>query len=77
MLFNWRFSLYSIAWLAGWLKGIWIIGFAVIAWSLHLHESSNLWDFLLDPALAIWSLISLCKEILRQQKRKSTLRDLY
>jgi hypothetical protein len=57
--------------LAGWLKGIWIIGFAVIAWSLHLHESSNLWDYLLDPALAIWSLISLCKEILRQRKERA------
>ena len=57
--------------LAGWLKGIWIIGFAVIAWSLHLHESSNLWDYLLDPALAIWALMSLCKEMLRQRKERA------
>lgn len=33
-----------------------IISLAVIAWSIHWHESNNLWDYLLDPFLAIWAI---------------------
>jgi hypothetical protein len=34
-----------------------ILSLAVIAWSIHWHESTNLWDYLLDPFLAIWAII--------------------
>lgn len=57
--------------LAGWTKGVWIIGIAIIAWSLHLHESSNLWDYLLDPVLAIWALCSAVSGVLRARKEKA------
>jgi hypothetical protein len=33
------------------------ISLAVIAWSIHWHESTNLWDYLLDPFLAVWAII--------------------
>ena len=33
-----------------------MISLAVIAWSIHWHESNNLWDYLLDPFLAIWAI---------------------
>jgi hypothetical protein len=44
--------------LANWSKGIWIIGVAIIAWTFHWHESTNLWDYLFDPFLGIWALWS-------------------
>lgn len=33
-----------------------MISIAVIAWSVHWHESINLWDYLLDPFLAAWAI---------------------
>ncbi|QWD64847.1 hypothetical protein [Polynucleobacter sp. MWH-UH2A] len=57
--------------LAGWTKGVWIMGVAIIAWSLHLHESSNLWDYVLDPVLAIWALFSLWSGVWKQRKEKA------
>ena len=57
--------------LAGWTKGVWIIGIAIVAWSFQLHESSNLWDYLLDPILAIWALFAAYSSMRRQQKEKA------
>jgi len=34
-----------------------MISLAVIAWSIHWHEATNLWDYLLDPFLAVWAII--------------------
>jgi hypothetical protein len=34
-----------------------MISLAVIAWSIHWHESTNLWDYLVDPFLAVWAII--------------------
>lgn len=33
-----------------------VLSIAVIAWSIHWHESMNLWDYLLDPFLAAWAI---------------------
>ena len=33
-----------------------MISITVIAWSIHWHESINLWDYLLDPFLAVWAI---------------------
>ena len=57
--------------LVGWTKGVWIIGIAIIAWSLGWHESSNLWDYLLDPALAIWALFATWNGMRKQRKEKA------
>ncbi|MEY3225141.1 MAG: hypothetical protein RL565_1331 [Pseudomonadota bacterium] len=56
--------------LAGWTKGVWILSFAIIAWAVHWHESANLWDYLLDPFLAIWALFAIPSAIYRKRREK-------
>ena len=57
----------------GWVKGVWILSLAIIAWSVHWHESTNFWDYLMDPFLAIWAISSLCYAAYcaRREKRQS------
>lgn len=55
----------------GWNKGVWIIALAIIAWSAHWHESTNLWDYVLDPILAIWAVISLSHGFYRARQDKA------
>lgn len=57
--------------LANWLKGVWIIAIAIIAWSAHWHESSNLWDYLLDPFLTIWALTAFIGMLYRRRRDKA------
>ena len=57
--------------LAGWMKGVWIISFAIIAWAGHWHESTNLWDYLLDPFLAIWALLAILNAIYLKRREKA------
>jgi hypothetical protein len=57
--------------LANWVKGVWIVGLAIIAWGLGWHESTNLWDYLLDPLLAIWAIVSMFAAILRKRREKT------
>ncbi|WP_236638804.1 MULTISPECIES: hypothetical protein [unclassified Polynucleobacter] len=57
--------------LANWSKGFWIVGLAIIAWSVHWHESANLWDYLLDPFLALWAFCSLFAAVLAKRKEKA------
>ena len=54
--------------LANWSQGVWIIAIAIIAWSAHWHESANLWDYLLDPFLAIWAICA-CIGVMYRSKR--------
>lgn len=35
------------------------IALALCAWSFQWHESNNLWDYLIDPFLCLWALLSL------------------
>ena len=48
-----------------WIKGLrllpLLVGFALLAWSSGLMESSNLWDYLVDPWLAIAALFQCMK----------------
>lgn len=57
--------------LANWTKGVWIIAIAIIAWAAHWHESANLWDYLLDPFLAIWAITALIGMLYRRRKDKA------
>ena len=57
--------------LAGWTKGVWIIALAVMAWAGHWHESTNLWDYVLDPLLAIWAVIALVNTMQRKRRDKA------
>ena len=57
--------------LSGWTKGVWILSFAIIAWAAHWHESANLWDYLLDPFLAIWALFAIPNAIYLKRREKA------
>lgn len=57
--------------LAGWIKGVWILSFAIIAWAAHWHESANLWDYLLDPFLAVWALFAIPNAIYLKRREKA------
>lgn len=57
--------------LAGWTKGVWIISIAIIAWAAHWHESANLWDYLLDPFLAIWALYAIPRSFYLKRREKA------
>lgn len=57
--------------LAGWTKGVWILSFAIIGWAAHWHESANLWDYLLDPFLAIWALLAIPNMIYQKRRERA------
>ena len=57
--------------LANWSKGVWIIAIAILAWAAHWHESANLWDYLLDPFLAIWALLAILGTFYRRRRDKA------
>lgn len=57
--------------LANWTKGVWMIAIAIIAWSAHWHESANLWDYALDPFLAIWAVSSSLGALYRRRQDKA------
>jgi hypothetical protein len=46
----------ALAALRGWPAVARLVALSVIAFDLGLLESSNLWDYLLDPALALYAL---------------------
>ena len=48
-----------IALLAGSNRIAIILAMAILAWSVGWHESSNLWDYILDPFLGLWAIGSL------------------
>jgi len=47
------------------------IALAVAAWSAGWYESTNLWDYLLDPWLAIYACLSQVKYLLSRWGRKT------
>ena len=57
--------------LTGWTKGAWILSVAIIAWAAHWHESTNLWDYLLDPFLALWALMAIPHAIYLKRREKA------
>jgi len=57
--------------LANWSKGVWMIAIAIIAWAAHWHESANLWDYVLDPFLAIWALLAFFGALHKRRKAKA------
>ena len=63
------FALFCAA--ANWIKGVWVIGLAMIAWSVHWHESTNLWDYLIDPFLVTWAIFGLVTTLVKKRKEKA------
>jgi hypothetical protein len=56
---------------AGWVKGVWVLSLAMIAWTVRWHESANLWDYLLDPFLAIYCIVALFYAIYSKRREKA------
>jgi len=57
--------------LANWSKGVWMIAIAILAWAAHWHESTNLWDYILDPFLAIWALMAVFGVFYKRRRDKA------
>lgn len=57
--------------LAGWVRGVWALSLAIIAWSAHWHESANLWDYLLDPFLAIYCIFAFFYFVYQKRREKT------
>lgn len=58
------------------------VGLAVLAWSLGIYESRNLWDYLLDPLLALYALCVFPGALwrwlaARREERRATLRGAH
>ncbi len=53
-----------VALACGYLRLVVAVTAAVLAWVLGLQESRNLWDYLLDPMLSSWALVSLVISLL-------------
>jgi hypothetical protein len=66
--------------LAAWFNRLdfvaWCIALATLAWTVRWYESSNLWDYLLDPLVSLYALgdfaIRGAKGILRGFRRVSS-----
>ena len=56
--------------IANWSKGAFIIALAILAWSMHWHESANLWDYLLDPFLMLWALLACISSVRRKRRER-------
>lgn len=62
--------LVCIAWLRGYTLLVLTISLAVLAWSVGGYESNNLWDYLLDPWVAIYAIGALTKAALSKLRAK-------
>ena len=60
-----------IAWLAGSNRIAIILALAILAWAAGWHESTNLWDYILDPFLGFWAIGSLIQSVLRSRKARA------
>jgi hypothetical protein len=49
------------AWFAGSNRIAIILALAILAWTVGWHESTNLWDYILDPFLGLWAIGSLVR----------------
>ena len=60
-----------IAWLAGFNRIAIILAVAILAWAAGWHESTNLWDYILDPFLGLWAIGSLILSAWRARATKA------
>ncbi len=48
-----------------------ILGLAILAWAAGWHESTNLWDYILDPFLGVWAIGSLIRSAWRARAARA------
>ena len=78
--YHWSFGLVvlalsALAALKNYLATGICLAFAVLTWKLKLHESVNLWDYLIDPWLFFWSLGQIAGFVYRVSFRKPPSRE--
>jgi len=61
----------AIFWLKGYLIESFAISLAITAWCIEWHESTNLWDYLLDPFLVAWCAYTSIKICIARLKTNS------
>ena len=64
-------GLLTLAIVSGWQKNVTLalaISLAVLAWSVGYYESTNVWDYLLDPLLFIYALSVILRRFLHSKK---------
>ena len=82
--FAWLLLLALLVLSAGaWMRGLrllpWLVALAILAWVGGLLESTNLWDYLIDPWIAISSLFRVARGItvfLWERLHRTTARSL-
>jgi len=60
-----------IAWVAGSNRIAIILALAILAWAVGWHESTNLWDYILDPFLGLWAIGSLIRSAWRARAARA------
>ncbi len=65
-----------LLWLKGHRTAGFIIATAILAWGTGLLESSNLWDYLLDPWLVLASMLILGMGSMRPVRCRGTEREI-
>jgi hypothetical protein len=48
-----------------------ILAIAILAWAAGWHESTNLWDYILDPFLGLWAIGSLIRSAWRARAARA------
>ncbi|MCM0028675.1 MAG: hypothetical protein NBV55_03140 [Polynucleobacter sp.] len=60
-----------LAWFAGSNRIVIILAVAILAWAVGWHESTNLWDYILDPFLGLWAIASLIRSSWRARATRA------
>ena len=59
------------AWFVGSNRIAIILALAILAWAAGWHESTNLWDYILDPFLGLWAIASLIRSAWRARAARA------
>ena len=65
-------ALLLLALAAAWLRVYWVavaVALAVLAWSAGWYESPNLWDYLMDPLVATYSVVTTLMRLVHRPAR--------
>ena len=52
-----------------------VIVFSILAWSIGWYESTNLWDYLLDPIVSVYAIVALVKRGMVRLFQQKTLQS--
>lgn len=67
------FALALFAWYRQLYYSVCLICLCLIAYNLHLLESDNLWDYLIDPLLTMYCFTAICFRLMAKIRFKNVL----